>query len=54
MLNKREKIELKILLETMDVPNDKAEDKFWLMRNLGIGNKEHINFKRAIELIKRM
>jgi hypothetical protein len=54
MLDRREKIELHILLETMEVPSQRVEDKFWLMRNLGIKNKEHVNFKRALELIKKM
>ncbi len=54
MLSPKEKVELHILMESMEIPEQRSEDKFWLMRNLGIKNKNNTNFKRAMELIKRM
>lgn len=50
----QEKLELKILLEHMDIPAERANDKLWLMRNLGVKNKAHPDFNRAMELIKKM
>jgi hypothetical protein len=46
--------ELKALLLSMNVPSKRVEmnDIGWFIRNLGIQNADHPNFKRAMELLK--
>lgn len=40
------------LIETMDVPEQRKTDFNWLIRNLGIRNRENENYKELIFLIK--
>jgi hypothetical protein len=46
--------ELKALLLSMSVPPKRVamNDVGWFIRNLGIQNADHPNFKRAMELLK--
>jgi len=44
--------ELQKILKTMDVPIQRMQDMGWLARNLGIRNKEHKDFKKAMILIR--
>jgi hypothetical protein len=41
------------ILNTMDVPEKRKTDLAWLSRNLFIRNKNHPQFNKAIELIKK-
>lgn len=43
--------ELQSILKTMDVPAFRTTDNKWLLRNLAVRNKEHPQFKRAMEII---
>jgi hypothetical protein len=44
--------ELHELLSTMLVPLFRRDDLPWLNRNLGIMNREHPDYPRAMEIIK--
>ena len=53
------KINLKEILDTMDIPEsrrdiNKPENISWLLRNLGIRNKENKYFQDAVKLIKML
>ena len=48
---------LKQILDSMDVPETRKDasnpaNKMWLLRNLGVRNREHDDFQEAIDLIK--
>lgn len=43
---------LEELISKMDVPVFRIHDVGWLVRNLGIRNSKHENFKEAMELLK--
>ena len=43
--------ELQDILKIMDVPLKRMNDMEWLARNLGVRNREHKDFNRAMELI---
>ena len=45
---------LQKILKTMDVPEQRLNDRGWLIRNLAVRNKEHPDFERAISLIRDM
>jgi len=45
-------IALQKILETMDVPKMRLNDRAWLLRNLGVRNKEHPDFEKAMSLIR--
>ena len=40
------------ILETMDVPHARRQDKAWLRRNLAVRNSKHKDFKLAMELLR--
>ena len=44
---------LREILQTMDVPENRRADLFWLKRNLGIRNREHECFQEALGLISK-
>jgi hypothetical protein len=44
--------ELFALASGMDVPRMRWDDVAWLGRNLGINNRDHKDFPRAMELIR--
>jgi len=44
---------LKELLKTMDVPESRKEDIFWLARNLFFRNRNNVNYEETKELIKQ-
>lgn len=50
--------ELRLILNDMDVPEIRKfmynENLEWLVRNLGIKNREHLKFTRAMILIKEL
>jgi hypothetical protein len=46
--------QLNKILQTMDVPKSRFSDYNWLLRNLFIRNSEHPNFRKAVDLIKRI
>ena len=45
---------LKLILDKMDVPEKRKTDWGWLSRNLGVRNKEHPDFERAMQIIKSL
>lgn len=45
---------LKLILDKMDVPEQRKTDFGWLNRNLGVRNKEHPDFERAMQIIKSL
>ena len=45
---------LKLILDKMDVPENRKMDWGWLIRNLGVRNKEHPDFEQAIKVIKSL
>ena len=45
---------LKLILDKMDVPETRKTDFGWLNRNLGVRNKEHPDFERAMQIIKSL
>lgn len=45
-------MDLKKLLDEMDVPELRKNDVWWLSRNLGIRNSKHPKFKEAMKLIE--
>jgi hypothetical protein len=49
-MNARER-ELRYILDTMLIPESRMEDYTWMLRNLGIKNRLHLKYERAIELI---
>ncbi len=58
MLNVTER-QLVSILDTMDVPKERKDitisrNLFWLLRNLGIRNGQHKEFKIAMGFIKRL
>ena len=40
------------LIETMDLPENRRHDWFWLIRNMQIRNKNHPNFQTAFAFVK--
>lgn len=47
-------LELERALNGMDVPQYRKNNPKWLNKNLGIRNKDHPNFSKAQELIKKL
>lgn len=45
---------LQELLAEMDVPSSRVRDWNWLLRNLGIRNRNHPEYRDTILLIKEM
>ena len=45
---------LREILDTMDVPENRKQDRRWLLRNLCIRNGNHIDFAEAIKLLKEI
>jgi len=45
------KLELKQLLEKMDIPDARRSDIPWIKRNLPINNSEHPDFAKTWELL---
>lgn len=46
--------ELMDILNTMNIPEQRKNDKFWLIRNLGIKNSDHPGFQDAMNIIVMM
>lgn len=44
--------QLHTILRTMDIPEYRFNDIHWLGRNIGVKNREHPEFDRAISLIR--
>lgn len=44
--------ELKVILDTMDIPALRRNDILWMSRNLQFKNKEHADFDQAMLLIR--
>lgn len=42
------------ILETMDVPENRKNDPDWLLRNLGIRNRNHPDFEKAMSIINAL
>lgn len=40
------------ILETMDIPEQRKTDMRWLIRNIGIRNREHKDYEEAVSLIR--
>lgn len=45
--------ELKEILDTMDIPEQRKTDMGWLWRNIGVRNSDHPMFDEARLLIKK-
>lgn len=41
------------LISTMDLPENRKHDWWWLIRNMWIKNGSHPNFKEAYEIVKK-
>ena len=39
------------ILHTMDIPIKRQYDFYWLIRNLGVRNRSHPKYKKAMALI---
>ena len=48
------RLELEDLLCDMDVPDQRINDYGWLRRNLGINNSNHPQFRRAMDILKKL
>lgn len=44
---------LEQILRTMDIPEQRMNDRGWLMRNLAIRNGDHKDFPEAMTLIRK-
>jgi hypothetical protein len=42
------------ILQTMDIPEGRIHDFFWLRRNLAFNNSEHPDFEEAIRILKQI
>jgi hypothetical protein len=42
------------ILKTMDIPEGRIHDTFWLRRNLMFNNKDHPDFEEAIRILKQV
>jgi len=45
-------LRLEQILNTMNIPESRKNDFNWLIRNLGIQNRNHPHLREALELIK--
>lgn len=42
------------ILDSMDIPEQRKKDFYWLLRNLSIRNSEHPKYEEAISLLKKL
>jgi len=46
--------EMREILDTMDVPELRKTDIFWLVRNLAFRNRNHPKYDRVIEILRQI
>lgn len=46
--------ELEVLLKGMKIPEHRKNNPHWLEKNLGTFNKDHANYKPAIQVIEKL
>ena len=55
-MNSLSHVRLVEILRTMDLPKQRVDqlDLSWLVRNIGVRNSEHPDFKEAVDLLRSM